>query len=373
MIRDRWKCDTSWIDNVNNPNLNAFDQEKCIINLSKNFIPEVPCCCGKDPLQPPPHSEFLYMPTLAHTVAPNYKFALLDTPMLQAAQSKMEQLGLVDLDETSSVTEYITVFKEALRLEYEEHLRLYETFSLYHVNLQPIEECPHPVIPGPESDRFAQTVVYKTARIVIDGIADARPTLQIGDIVLLRPIPAYDTVFLEIESRVVRVVRGQTNRFMNARQNSDPNAGKDQVIITWGLNHNQTSILALKHSPNVQNLLKTSQIKFNIRFIPSAVPLERCLTALDWLENVSKNNPQALNGVLFPVKAPEVKPLSAHQVNRLRQDDSDRDKPLNELQLSFVKMVGARTRDPEYNVVRPPMILTGPAGMYVTLLFDHHM
>ena len=364
MIQDRWKCDIGWIERANNPNHNRFNQDTCIINLSKNFIPAVPCSCGKDPLKPPPHSEFLYMPTLSHTVAPNFQFALLDNPMLRAAQSKTEKIGLVDLDETSSVTEYITVFKEALRYEYEEHLRLYESFSLYHVQLQPMEECSHPVIPGPESDQLKHAVVHKTARIVIDGIADARPTLQIGDIVLLRPICANNTAFLEIESRVIRVVRGQTNKFMSARQKTDSNAGKDSVIITWGLNHKQISLLGLKHSPVGNKFLRTNEIKFNIRFIPSAVPLERCLTALDWLDNVSKQSPQSLNGVLFPVKAPVVKPLSAHQVNQLRQDDSDRDKPLNELQLSFVKMVGARTRDPEYNVVRPPMILTGPAGKW---------
>jgi hypothetical protein len=151
------------------------------------------------------------------------------------------------------------------------------------------------------------------------------------------------------------VVRGR-----KTQQHAEPS--KDQVIIAWGLNHKQTSDLLLKHSPNKQNLFQISEIKFNVRFIPSSNQLEKCLTALDWLNNVSTRFPRAMDDVLFPVKAPEVKPLSIHQAQRMKQDDSDMNKPLNELQSSFVKMVGARTRDPEFNMVRPPMILTGPAG-----------
>lgn len=291
------------------------------------------------------------MPTLPHTVAPNFQFALRDNSMVQAAQQKIES-AMVDLDETSSISEYSTTFEQALRLEYEEHLRLYELYSLYHVHIYPTDGTVHP--PFPDDRRYTQTVVHQKARIFIDGIADARPTLQIGDIVLLRPIPTYDQVHLEIESRIVQVIRGPGNK------HSKP--GKDQVIITWGLNCKQTYHLVSKHSPSAHNLLKPSQIKFNIRFIPSAAPLERCLTALDWLKNVSKHFPRALSDVLFPTKAPQVKPLSAQQIHRMKQDDSDVNKPLNELQSSFVKMVGARTRDSEYNTVRPPMILTGPAG-----------
>lgn len=92
------------------------------------------------------------------------------------------------------------------------------------------------------------------------------------------------------------------------------------------------------------------------------MPMERCLTALDWLKRVSSTHPEALNNVLFPVHAPKVKPLTPKASIRMKQDDSDVCKPLNELQSAFVRMVGARTRDPEFNFVRPPMILTGPAG-----------
>ena len=310
------------------------------------------------------------MPTLAHTVAPNYHFALVEQsqgPMMKAAQAKIEQEQQVDLDETSSVTEYCAVFEQALRFEYEEHLRLYELYSLYHVHIQLVNECPHPVMPGNNGRLVSQATVFRQAKLVVDGIADARPTLQVGDIVLLRPIPAYDTVSLEIESRIVAVIRG-TTKTADLKKRKKAIRGQDQIVLTWGLTHTQSAYLGSKHSPNVNQILQIKDIKFNVRFIPSALPLERCLTALDWLKNVSKLNSQALGDVLFPVKAPEVKPLSVHMVNRMRQDNSDIDKPLNELQSSFVKMVGARTRDPEYNMVRPPMILTGPGKHYFILI-----
>ena len=365
-VRDRWKCDTTWIDRAGHPDRGRFDLDNVIISLAQNFIPAVSCLCDKGTSTDPPHGDGLYMPTLAHTVAPNYQFALIEqsqSSMLKAAQAKIEQEQQVDLDETTSVSEYCAVFERALRFEYEEHLRLYELYSLYHVHIEPVIECPHPggqLVPG---------AVFKQAKIVVDGIADARPTLQVGDIVLLRPIPTHGAVSLEIESRIVAVTRGST-KTSNARKKKKEKKSQDQIILTWGLNHEQSTYLELKHSPNVNKIPKIKDIRFNVRFIPSAVPLERCLTALDWLKNVSKLNPQALGDVLFPVKAPEVKPLSVNVVNRMRQDNSDIDNPLNELQSSFVKMVGARTRDPEYNMVRPPMILTGPAGEQFLDLFS---
>jgi hypothetical protein len=294
------------------------------------------------------HIGIFVQPTLPHTVNPNYQFALRDNAMFQAAQEKMD--FIVDLDETSSIPEYSKMFAHSLQLEYEEHLRLYELYSLYHVNMRLIDECPHPKNRG-----SFNTNVHKLAQLFIDGIADARPTLQIGDIVLLRPISALGQVHLEIESRIVRVVRGH-------KQHADAQI-KDQVIITWGLTPEQMSELSLINFDSTR--IKFGSIKFNVRFIPSSAQLERCLTALDWLNHVSKRFPRAMDDVLFPVKAPEVKPLSIQQAQRMKQDDSDMEKPLNELQSSFVKMVGARTRDPEFNTIRPPMILTGPAGKII--------
>jgi hypothetical protein len=297
-----------------------------IVSLAKNFVPAVQCICNRDRLDLPPHGDGLYMPTLSYKVNPNFQFALKESTMLRAAQDKVKT-SLVDLDETSSISEYCGVFEQALRFEYEEHLRLYELYSLYHIYIDPMDECPHPMTPD---HGLGHPKIHRTARLVIDGIADARPTLQIGDIVLLRPIPVYEKVSIEIESRIVRVVRGQTkHKHWDSKMNMDPHAGKDMVIIQWGLSQKQTSYLTLKHSPNSAHTLQMGAIKFNVRFIPSAAPLERCLTALDWLKNVAKQHPSSLHDVLFPVKAPQVKPLSPDEISRLKQDNSDTNKPLN--------------------------------------------
>lgn len=186
----------------------------------------------------------------------------------------------------------------------------------------------------------------KVAKISMNGFADARPTLQIGDIVLLRPRLRGPSVShhmtysaLEIESRILGVIRSKRDE-------------KDQILFTWGLNHHQTAVMG--NAP--------WETYFNVRFVPSASSLERCLTALDWIKNVSIHHPQALNDVLFPLEAPKVKSLKGQQSIRLKHDASDTDTQLNELQSSFVRMVRARTLDSEYTHVRPPMILTGPAG-----------
>lgn len=105
-----------------------------------------------------------------------------------------------------------------------------------------------------------------------------------------------------------------------------------------------------------------------VRFVPSSTILERCLTALDWMEESdsvvtssgsTRKNPlamqEAMQDVLYPVVAPKAKPLPVDQRTVAPE-------PLNELQASFVRMVRARTLDHEFEKVRPPMILTGPAG-----------
>lgn len=110
------------------------------------------------------------MPTLPHKVAPNYQFALRNDSLFQAAQQKIED-NMVDLDETTSISEYTAMFEQALRLEYEEHLRLYELYSLYHVNIIPIDGLAHPPLPS-EGNRLVNSKVYKMARIFIDGIGE---------------------------------------------------------------------------------------------------------------------------------------------------------------------------------------------------------
>ena len=324
-VHDRWILNNRYL---NGASPSAMDL--VIAQMAKTFIPQVPCTCssvssstGTTTSAMPMHGPQFFSPVPTHHVPPDLTFALrpnaaMERPFFEA-----------DLDETTSITEYATTFRSALRLEHEELMRLYEKYSLMHWQLS----------------RFND----KCAVIHYVGIFDARPSLQVSDIVLLRPkkpvmgqsvneygrfVPAPYTI--EIETRILSIVRGFRNQ-------------SDQIIIDWDLTPEQLQAL---NDPDWAR-------SYTIRFIPSSTMFERSLTALNWLENSSPALRKQMESILFPVSAPEVKPLTREQ---LRMEISDGDKPLNESQSSFVRMVRARTLDPSFGSIRPPMILTGPAG-----------
>jgi len=95
------------------------------------------------------------------------------------------------------------------------------------------------------------------------------------------------------------------------------------------------------------------------------------MTALNWLEGLNENQQSLVQGVLFPVSAPVVSPLKFEQRQLLFGSDlpsnvrgnCELNEPLNEKQSDFVRMARARMLDAS-NVVRPPIILTGPAGEF---------
>lgn len=94
------------------------------------------------------------------------------------------------------------------------------------------------------------------------------------------------------------------------------------------------------------------------------------MTALDWLEGLNELQQSLVQGVLFPVSAPVVSPLKFEQRQLLFGSDipnvvgnCELKEPLNEKQSDFVRMARARMLDAS-NVVRPPIILTGPAGEF---------
>ena len=251
-----------------------------------------------------------------------------------------------DLDETTSIQEYSSTFRSAIRSEHEGLMRLFEKYTLFKQRLTKAG--------GDE----------KRANIEVEGISDARPSLQIGDIVLLRPhqpligritnwagTMEFSKYNIEIETRVLSVKRGKRNNV------------PDQVTIAWDLNIDQ--IDALKDHAWVR--------EYAIRFVPSSTVIDRSLTALDWLEAVAATDQATMQAILFPVEAPVVKPLTPEdrQVTvsapsmpnySMQVDTADLRKTLNDLQADFVRMVRARTMDPSFGMVRPPMILTGPAG-----------
>jgi hypothetical protein len=209
-VDDRWVLRNRYLNGASPSDMNLV-----IAHLAKTFIPQVPCTCSCSPTYsassgnsnsmttPSRHSHGaqFYSPMPTHTVPPDLTFALRE----DASTAVERPYFAADLDETTSIAEYASTFRSALRSEHEELMRLYEKYSLMHWQLS----------------RFND----KCAVIHYVGICDARPSLQISDIVLLRPkkpvagqtmdhfgrlVPAPFTI--EIETRILSIVRGYRNQ-----------------------------------------------------------------------------------------------------------------------------------------------------------------
>ncbi len=324
-VQDRWIFSGPYLNGADD------DMDLVIAELAKNFIPQVPCTCcvpfssDTSVSSRPTHGPQYFSPMPTHKVVPDLTFALRSDAAIQRPYYE------ADLDETTSIEEYASTFRSALFSEHEELMQLYEKYSLVRWQISRFNE--------------------KCAVIHYVGISDARPSLQVSDIVLLRPrIPvAVQTVNhyhgrlvqthinIEIETRILSIARGYRTQ-------------SDHIIIDWNITHEQVQAL---NDP-------TWGREYSIRFVPTSSMLNRSLTALNWLENSSTFQRKELEMILFPVSAPVVKPLTREQM-RLEISDGDGNQ-LNELQSSFVRMVRARTLDPSFGSTRPPMILTGPAG-----------
>jgi len=305
------------------------NMDQVITMLAKDFIPAVPCTCGGSEL----NGHTVFTPNPQHQINPNLRFALHQSSILDISPAHV-----ADLDETDSIQEYGNAFRYTMKLEYEEQMRLYEHYSLYKQKLRPMTN--------------------NTARIFIHGIMDARLSIQPSDIVLLRPLqpimvstyhhnrPTIVPNTLEIESRVLELVRGR---------NDQP----DSVVISWDLDIGQKGMLSDDHFFR----------EYNIRFVPNVSFPQKCYTALDWLQGLSKSQQQNVKDLLFPVVAPMVKPLSydamSCEMSGLSGDfrNSDVMKPLNQAQASFLQMIRARTLDPTFETTRPACILTGPGKL----------
>ena len=308
------------------------NMDQVISMLAADFIPCTSLVSGIK------EGNKLYQPNLPFQIAPNLRFALQST----STEVDVFPSKIADLDETDSIKEYVDSFHQTVKLEYEEQMRLYEHYSLYKHRVK--------------------TMTKNTVRIEVAGILDARPSLSIDDIVLLRPIqpvmvlqynyhnlvePVPNT--LEIQARIVDLIRGRKGN-------------SDSIVISWELDAKQKDML--KDHPFLRD--------YCIRFVPSERFPRKVHTALDWLHGLSQPQQQNLKYLLFPVVAPIVKPLRNDQqsceMSGLAGDSRSSDvlKPLNETQASFVRMIRARTLDPTFVITRPACILTGPAGVGVS-------
>jgi hypothetical protein len=285
-----------------------------IATTALNFIPAVPSNLFT-------YNHQNYLPSPTHVIPPNLKFRLRgNTRAMQPTWHPYH----ADLNKTTLIYEYASTFCSALRLEQKEMIWMYENYSLFQWPLQ-------------------WFIGKNKAVIYIAGAAVAHPSLQISDVVLLRPVKPLDKLEQggrnssfrmvkythEIESCILSRVRGSV---------PEP----DQVIISWDLNPQQIAALN-------DNTFKRT---YAIRFIPSSAFVETSLTVLDWMESLSEFQQEVLKTVLFPVTGPIVKPLSPNQkklpaeVTNSSHPKSDIEKLLNELHSSFMRMVRARTLDP---------------------------
>jgi hypothetical protein len=269
------------------------------------------------------------------------------------------------VDNISSLDDYLSTWEKNLEAERKEVLLRYENYSQYAKPVQirtiALQTKGHPTT-------FAGVLLKAT--LDVNGIADASPPLMIGDTVLLRPMhrvslpmpkqhaqarlddlqwsPAIHVA--EVQARVLSVQRGTSSI-------------GDKVIFSW-LDRESSDILlhtlrSAAQSVHSKTTRKEPYLFFNVRFVPAATRHERCLTALDWLHETYKDNPQSAMDLLFPVTAPAVfLPASELASNDILAHSNQ----LNDKQASFVNMVLGRTQHPSTDQIRGPMVLTGPAG-----------
>eukprot|EP00934_Nitzschia_sp_Nitz4_P007089 Nitzschia sp. Nitz4//scaffold24_size164493//27264//29792//NITZ4_002309-RA/size164493-processed-gene-0.184-mRNA-1//1//CDS//3329544057//7079//frame0 len=211
---------------------------------------------------------------------------------------------------------YISIFSSIMMEEYTERLLLYERYSSYSQVVRPTNK-----------GLFPRTVSS------IQGIHDVAPPLEPGDVVLMRPHNYYHQRRpaglpppppTEIVATVITTQRASKGQ------------PTDTVVTTY-----------MPHQFQKDN--PSSPIIMTVRFLPSATYTERCQTALNWLVHL---HPSAARELLFPTTPPKVPPCTTITLPA----------SLNPAQATFVKTVLARTITPTSEFVRPPLLLTGPAG-----------
>jgi hypothetical protein len=262
---------------------------------------------------------------------------------------------------------YVQTFRELVHLEYEETHKLFERYSQYEVKI---------TVDSFQNRKRNPNVSGKVdgvARFRVPGIADGRPPISPGDLVFIRPHnlirnpyqlqsfyppPSSSNAFppvlpvpeaqnmpyhrAEIRSAVISVTR---SKFVE-----DVELRKDLVVVSWGVDALLTSALTSNSQSNL----------FTVRFVPSTITYERSLTALGWLESL---HPNIAREMLFPTEVPKLPVRPAVIESNDACDCLELEyMQLNENQTKFVQMMVTRTSHPINKTIRPPLILTGPAG-----------
>lgn len=229
----------------------------------------------------------------------------------------------------ASIEEYVRIWRGLLMAERKAKLILYENFSQY----QQIVHFQTQTTPN--------NIAYMTAQTSVHGIADT--IIDINDTVLLRPTRRLSWI-LPDQSTLHRVAWSPPNHVIEIQSNvlrkqRHPHKS-DRLYFNW-LTPVQFNLLQQSmHTRGTSN-------SFNIRLVPSIQVLERCWTALEWLQTNK-----------LPIET--LSPRTAPSVNSFTPVDHPQ---LNPEQNTFLNMVMDRTDDPSKDLVRGPMILTGPAGV----------
>ena len=319
-----------------------------IAELPNSLFPQTPCVCRASSPTCEIHSSTA--PRTPHAVDLEYEYRYAVSKELQEIEKNLSPPALVD--SIVGMSDYQSTFAKLLALERHKLLLLHERFSLYNtlVSVHPGTTLQDNCAKHEMKTKEKQSP-YLSASVAFPGIADARPALLAGDIVLLRPMRplslyiramtyqrtnGLDLVSAEIQCQVRLVVRAPSKHARNGN-----NVISDKAIITW-LPQQVHDSLAFSYPEG----------QFNVRIVPSPVYYQACMTALDWL----KNFPSGVSSqLLYPMEVPVLP----------HYDDKKIQTPgyaqLNDKQKDFVKMACARTVHPSEQI-RPPMVLSGPAG-----------
>jgi hypothetical protein len=335
------------------------DTQPVLNAINVNLVPKTPCVCTQN------HQDSVFHQNHQHI--PELRFALNKLP-----PDFNSQVPLRHVDNIASLEDYVPTFRALLQRERQEVLMLYERYSQYdrlltfpksrtartnnefsdiNIDATTIEDT-HTAT---NIETSTSTTARSVAVLVIPGISDAKPAIEPGDYVLIRPMclvslpiqgpPGTGTrkntwskpdKTVEIQSQVISVLRSRDLR-------------KDKVVVTWFSNPFQSTFRLIY-----------PQSTYNVRFIPSTNSYNSCMTALDWCASLK---PQLAMNLLFPTQAPAL-PTSTVSLLQTHDNKCKKDEflaRLNKAQTHFVEMVLQRTKYPS-QVLRPPMILTGPAG-----------
>jgi hypothetical protein len=242
--------------------------------------------------------------------------------------------------ESEKLQNYCKTFMQLIRVERQHVLELFERYSQYNYS----------ITTGTVKEGKRELNV---AAIEIPGIADARPIVQPGDSVLLRTmsqvsLPKTPELGYQLGTYPPATIEVQSTIRSIQRQDG-------KVSIAW-LNSLTSNTLKIAY--------KGPDARFNVRFVPSSEKDMRCMSALDWL---SQQPAEYVMPLLFPTNAPTLPHddsvmsslMVAHDATDRAEVDDDE---LNLQQRDFVSLVLRRTKNPDYQTIRGPNILTGPAG-----------